>query len=145
MPARGQIAPAARLSWGWSDFSLPALHAGEASFRLRSARLEGCARIALPSSFAVSPCAALDVGALSGVAPELRGARNQTSAWSAAGAVVRGSWSMNDWLSIEIDATLLVPFERTSFVLTEPLRTVYRPPRVLLDAGLGACVGVRFH
>lgn len=143
--ASAAVAPAARLSYGWSDFSVPAPYAGEASFRLRSARLEACARIALPSAFAVSPCGALDIGTLSGAAPELRGARKETTGWSAGGAVLRASWSMTTWLAVELDATLLAPFERTSFVLEEPLRTVYRAPRVLFEGGAGACVSVRFH
>ncbi len=140
------ITPALRLSWGWSDFSVAAARAGEASFRLRTARLEACARIGRASSrFALAPCLALDVGSLSGAAPELHDARTDTTGWSAGGAVLRGSWSLADWLAIEVDATLLAPFERTRFVLQEPLRTVYRAPPVLLEGGLGACVSVRFH
>ena len=142
----GAVTPAVRLSWGWTSFSTAAPDAGEASFRLRTARVEGCARFTIArQAFSLAPCAGLDIGWISGAAPELRDARHDTTGWSAGAAVLRGGWSVTDWVTLEMDATLLVPFERTSFVLLDPLRTVYQAPHVLFEAGAGACVSVRFR
>jgi hypothetical protein len=144
VPGRGVVAPAARFSWGWSDFSLFPSRAGEASFRLRSARAEGCARFdAAP--LALSTCLALDVGELSATAPELPRGGHASSPWAAGGLVVRASWSLAPWLAIEADLGLIAPFRRTSFVLTEPFRSVYRPPVILVEGTAGACISARFH
>lgn len=141
-PAKGAIGEALRVSWGWSDFALSAERAGEAKFRLRTARVEGCARIPL-ASFVVAPCAALDVGSLAAASPELPHAGHATARWTAAGGTLRAAWSIGSWLSLEAEAGLLVPFERMTFVLVDPVREVYRPPGVLLDMGAGIGVSAR--
>ncbi|MDF2694282.1 MAG: hypothetical protein K0S65_2665, partial [Labilithrix sp.] len=144
VPARSFVAPAARLSWGWADFSLFPNRAGEAKFRLRSARAEGCARFMF-APFAVAPCLAFDVGELAATAPELPRGGHATTVWVAAGATLRGTWSPVRWLSVEADVGFLAPFGRTSFVLVEPYRAVYRPPVLLLEGTAGACISGRFH
>jgi hypothetical protein len=142
-PARAALGAALRLSWGWSDFStFPGL-AGEAKFRLRSGRLEGCARVSR-EPFVVSPCAAFEIGTLSGTTPSLRPA-SSTTLWTAAGAIVRGGVELTHWLSIELEAGVFIPFERRGFVLTAPYRSVYEPPLFFFDAGAGLSVGSRFY
>ncbi len=144
-PRRGVIAPAMRISWGWTAFSVPAAHAGIADLQLQTARVEACARIRLPRAFAIAPCGAFDIGYFSGETPDLASSRRVTTPWLAAGGVVRGSWSPTPWIGIEIDAALLAPPERTSFVLVDPYRLVYEVPALLVDVGLGAGVVVRFE
>lgn len=140
------FAPAARISYGWSGFSLEPPLAGEATFRLRTARLEACARFApARSPFALAPCAMLDIGTLAGTAPELPRSGHATTRWAAAGALARGSYAFTHWLSVELEGGLLVPLERTGFALVEPFRFVYRPPALLFEGALGACVSARFY
>jgi hypothetical protein len=143
MPALGSVGVAARLSWGWADFSTFPVRAEEAKFRLRAARVEGCAR-ATVSAFVVSPCAGLDVGTLRGRTPELPGSTQATTRWGAAAVTLRASWSLSRWLSVEAGAGILVPLEKTDFVLEDPFRTVYRAPAVLVEGGAGVDVSARF-
>lgn len=137
------VVPSARLSWGWSDFSLRPERAGEADFRLRTARVEGCARVTLTPSVVVSPCAALEIGTLSGTTPELPRAGQATARWTAGAAIVRAGWSLLPWLAIEVETGLLVPFERTRFGLVDPARFVYRAPNILFEGGVGASLSAR--
>jgi hypothetical protein len=135
---------AARLSWGWADFSLSAPRAGTAEFRLRTARLEGCARWEA-APFAIAPCLGVEGGLLSASAPDLPRAGHGDTRWTAASGSVRVGWSITEVLTLEFGLTLLVPFERTSFVLADPPRPVYTPPIALFEGGAGACVTGRFH
>lgn len=144
MPTRGGLGAAARLSWGWADFSEHPPRSGEVDFRLRTARLEGCARLEA-GRFGLSPCAGLDLGSLTGDTPRLRRASSTTALWTAATGTIRGGVALAPWLSVELEASLLVPFVRPRFEVDEPLRTVYRPPAVLFEAGAGACLSGRFH
>ncbi len=137
------VVPSARFSWGWSDFSLRPERAGEAHFRLHTARVEGCAGVKLTSSVVVSPCAALEIGTLAGTTPELPRAGQATNRWTAGAAIVRASWSLLPWLAIEAETGLLVPFERTRFGLVDPDRFVYRAPNVLFEGGLGVSLSAR--
>ncbi|OJY16416.1 MAG: hypothetical protein BGO98_30505 [Myxococcales bacterium 68-20] len=139
------LAPSARLSWGWSDFSLQPERAGEALFRLRTARVEGCARVTLTSSVVVSPCAALEIGTLAVTTPELPRAGQAKTRWTAGAAIVRAGWSLLPWLAIEVETGLLVPFERTRFGLVDPARFVYRAPNVLFEGGLGVSLSARIE
>ncbi|AKV00584.1 hypothetical protein AKJ09_07247 [Labilithrix luteola] len=143
-PARGGAGIAARLSWGWVDFSEHPARTGDVTFRLRTARVEGCARFT-DGRFGLSPCAGIDLGSLTGDTPELRRASSSSAFWSAATATLRGSFALTPWLSLELEGSLLVPFQRPRFEVDEPLRTVYRPPAVLFEAGAGACLSGRFH
>ena len=134
-----------RISWGWAAFSVPAARAGIADLQLQTARVEACARIRLPWAFAIAPCGAFDIGSFSGETPDLASSRRVTTPWLAAGGVLRGIWSPTPWIGIELDAAVLAPPERTSFVLVDPYRLVYEVPALILDAGLGAGVMVRFE
>lgn len=144
MPARGGLGAEARLSWGWTDFTEHPPLSGDVNFRLRTARVEGCPRWEM-GDFALSPCAGLDLGSLTGDTPRLRRATSTTAFWSGATGTIRGGLAVTPWLSLELEATLLVPFVRPRFEVGEPLRTVYRPPAVLFEAGAGACLSGRFH
>ncbi len=139
-----KVVPALRISWGWSDFSVLAPRAGETKFRSRTARIEGCARFPF-APFVIAPCAALDLGVLDGTTPELPRVGQASTRWTSAAALVRAGWALVPWLSVDVHAGLLVPLDRTAFTLVDPVRHVYRPPPVLFEGGVGACVTARFH
>ncbi|MDB5214832.1 MAG: hypothetical protein JWO86_2759 [Myxococcaceae bacterium] len=137
------LAAALRISWGFSRFSTFPERAGEASFLLETARVEGCARIDL-SPLSADACGGLDVGTLTGHTPVLRESVVRTVQWIAAVALLRARWSILPWLSVSAEASITVPFERTTFALTAPSRLVYRAPAALFGSGAGLGVTARF-
>ncbi|AKU94896.1 hypothetical protein AKJ09_01560 [Labilithrix luteola] len=143
VPALGPLGASLRLSYGWSDFSTFPVRAGEAKFRLRTGRLEGCARVAL-GSFALSPCAAFELGSLDGRTPALS-ATEMSTLWAAPGVRLRLGWQTSAWLALEVEAGLSMPLERRVFQITDPIRTVYEPPAVVVDLGAGLGVSGRFR
>lgn len=138
------LSPALRLSWGWVDFDRHVERAGQASFRLRSARLEGCGR-ARAGRFGLLPCAGVDVGALSGEAPDLPDPGHARASWVAGTLSLSGSFALESWFALEVSVGVLVPFARPTFLLLRPAREAYTPPAVLFEGGLGACVIARFN
>ncbi len=135
--------PALRASWGWSDFATSAPLAGEAEFRFTSARIEGGPRLALgPLLFGAF--AGIDVGSLTGAAPDLARSVPFTTGWVAASGAVRGAFSIVPWLAVELSIGALVPLDRKHFVVLEPTRLVYRVPAVLLEGSAGIAASARF-
>jgi hypothetical protein len=67
-----------------------------------------------------------------------------TTAWYAAGGVLRGAWALTDWLALETEVGLQIPLVRTTLALSAPLRPVYEPPHVLLSVAAGLSVTARF-
>lgn len=141
---KSSVGASARLSWGWSDFAVSSAGGGETSFRLQVARLEGCARIALVPQVTLAPCAAFELGTLAGTAPEVTRTIYTTTRWSAPGGSLRAAYSPLAWLSVELEGGLFVPLARSTFVLLDPYRFVFRPPWIVLDAGAGVSLNARF-
>ncbi len=137
------LAPALRLSWGFSRFSTFPERAGEAKFLLRTGRVEGCLRVDLTPVIA-SACGGVDVGTLAAHAPVLRESVAQTVRWTAGVTALRAAWEVLPWLSVSAEISLTVPFERTTFALANPARLVYRAPAALFGAGSGLGVTARF-
>ncbi|MBN9166031.1 MAG: hypothetical protein J0I07_34095 [Myxococcales bacterium] len=141
---RAGVIPALRVSWGWSDFSrLPAL-AGGVSFRLQSARVEGCARLGRPPIIAAA-CAGADIGTLAASTPPIPRVTKETTPWTAGSGIVRATWSVTPWLTLELSGGLLVPFERPRFMLGAPTRLVYRAPAVVFEGSAGIGAVARFR
>lgn len=139
-----RLALALRLSWGWSDFStLPPL-AGEARFRFRSGRAEGCGRFGF-RPFSGRACIGVDVGTLTAMAAAVPRLSQATTSWTAATGTLGLVWSLTPWLAVELSAGLLVPSQRPTFALGEPLRFVYRAPVVLFEGSTGLGVVARFR
>jgi hypothetical protein len=135
--------PAVRASWGWSDFATPAPLGGEAQFRFKSARVEAGPRLALGRLF-FGAFAGVDVGSLTGAAPDLPRSLPFTTGWVAASGALRGAIAILPWLAVELSIGALVPLERKHFVLLEPTRVVYRVPVVLLEGSAGIAASARF-
>ncbi|MDB4982106.1 MAG: hypothetical protein JWM82_2858 [Myxococcales bacterium] len=138
-----RLAPALRLSWGFSSFSTFPERAGEAKFLLKTARLEGCLRVDLAPIFA-NACGGADMGTLAGRTPVLRQSVAHTVQWIAAVTALRVTWAIVPWLAVSGEASITVPFERTSFALANPPRLVYRAPAALFGAGTGLGVTAQF-
>ncbi len=142
--ARARLLPAVRLSWGWADFSTFPPLAGEAHFRRKTVRVEGCGRFVVPP-FAAAACAGLDAGTLTATAPDLPRFAQAATRWSAATGTLRGSWSFASWLEVELSVGALLPFERPRFTVQEPHRIVYRAPMAVFDGTAGLGVVARFQ
>jgi hypothetical protein len=138
-----RLAPALRVSWGFSSFSTFPDRAGEATFLLKTARLEPCLRVDLAPIF-LHACGGIDVGTLAGRTPVLRESVAHTVQWFAAVAALQLTWAIVPWLSVGAEASITVPFERTSFALANPARLVYRAPAALFGAGSGLGVTAQF-
>jgi hypothetical protein len=139
-----RIVPALRLSWGWSDFSTTPAQAGEVRFRLRSARVEAGARVSLGPCFA-GLYLGLDVGSLTGTAPDLPRFDVVSAPWTAWTGAVRGGVTVAPWLTLELAAAALVPLERPRFDLREPPRVAYVAPAVLFEGSAGLVAVARFR
>jgi hypothetical protein len=138
-----RLAPALRISWGFSSFSTFPERAGEAKFLLKTARLEGCLRVDL-APIVANACGGVDVGTLAGRTPVLRESVAHTVQWIAAMTALRATWAIVPWLSVGAEASITVPFERTAFALGNPSRLVYRAPAALFGAGAGLGVTAQF-
>jgi hypothetical protein len=120
---------------------------GRTRFRFWGARVEGCPlRVPLGASFAVSPCAGVEGGALQGEGLSGGGiveTREATEPWLAALALGRLQAEVDSFLLLEAQADVRFPLVRHEFYLERPDRSVHDVPAVAFGASLG--VGFRFH
>ena len=142
----GRIAPALRVSWGSAGFQTQPPDGGTATFRIRAARVSACAKIDLaPAPLVIAPCAGFEHGSLGASSSDLPQVGYASSSWSAVAGLARASFRLLPWLAVEAEVGLDFPFSRPAFALNEPVRIVYRPPRVLFTAGAGLAVSARFR
>ncbi|MDF2695949.1 MAG: hypothetical protein K0S65_4332 [Labilithrix sp.] len=139
-----RLAPALRLSWGWSDFSTSPEQAGEVRFRRKSLRVEGGARASFGPCF-IGAFLGLDIGSLSGVAADLPRFEEVRAPWTAWTGGARVGVALVPWLALELGATLLVPVERPRFELKEPPRVAYVAPAVVFEGSVGVAAVARFR
>lgn len=143
LPARARPGGALRLSWGWADFSAAPERAGEARFRLQTTRAEPC--LELPwRTLSWSACGAVEVGSLRATSADLPRTGRATMTWVAAGASTRLRWYILRRVSLEAGFAALAPFERRTFALAEPVRTIFRPAPVLFEGAFGLTVTATF-
>ncbi len=139
------IAPALRLSWGFAGFDTRLSTGGEASFAFETGRAHGCARVTLAGTpFTFAPCIGLEIGTLTATSRNIPQVGHTSTPWSAMSGAVRGSWFVLPWLSLDAEIGGLVPFTRTTFGLTEPIRIVYRAPSILFSGSVGLAASARF-
>ncbi len=139
-----RIAPALRLSWGWSDFTTTPERAGNVHFRLKSARLEAAARVSIGPCF-VGAYLGVDVGSVTGIAADLPRHEPVSERWTASTGAVRGGIAVAPWFALELAATVLVPFERPRFDVRDPPRVAYAAPAVLFEGSAGVAAVARFR
>lgn len=143
LPARARPGAALRLSWGWADFSTTPERAGEARFRLQTTRAEPC--LELPwRTLSWSACGAVELGSLRATSADLPRTGRATMTWVAAGASTRLRWYILRGVSLEAGFAALAPFERRTFALAEPVRTIFRPAPVLFEGAFGLSVTATF-
>ena len=140
---RDRIGPALRLSWGWSDFAIAKEQTGEVRFRIKSARVEAGVRGAF-EPFLLGVFAGVDVGSLTGIAPDLPRFSAVEAPWTAWAGTARAGVAVARWLALELAATMLVPFERPRFGLEEPRRLVYGAPGIVFEGSGGVIAVARF-
>jgi hypothetical protein len=107
-----------------------------------AARAEGCIRIRIVTAIWGLPCGGLDAGSLRGEGLN-QGAishpASDTVLW--ASASVTGRLRAEVWkpLFLELDASLVFPFQHQRFVFEQPSYQIYEVPWVgrRLEAGLG--------
>jgi hypothetical protein len=143
--AGSPIAPALRLSWGFAEFDTRPPNGGQAGFRFETARASACAVVELAAApFTFTPCLGLDLGTLTATSRNIPVVGYTSTSWSAMSGTLRASWFVLPWLSLDAEGGALLPFTRTTFALTEPVRIVYRAPSVLFSGGVGLAVSARF-
>ncbi|MDF2696160.1 MAG: hypothetical protein K0S65_4543 [Labilithrix sp.] len=140
----GRLSPALRVSWGFADFATFPERAGEVAFRYETAQLAGCmvADFA-PIPLTLTPCAGADLGTLQSTARDLRRGAHVEGPWRAANLFVHAAWAFLPWLSLELEAGALFPFERNTYALSQPTRVAYRAPSILFGSGVG--LGMHAH
>jgi hypothetical protein len=123
------------------------VEARSATFTSLMARLSLCPfSLQISEPISLIPCAAIDVGRLTGqgeASAELRTPRSAAILWSAAEAVLLVRWQLGDLVAIEAGGELGFPLVRHTFVFEWPTRLVYEVPA--LGAGAYAAVALRFH
>ena len=142
-PPRILFAPVFRLSYGTAGFQKD-VDAGEAAFRFRTGRAEGCASFELTHALSAAPCVGGELGALDATTSKLPVPVRASTRWDALTAGFGVRWSIVPWLSVGADITALVPITRRKFGLVDPMRLVYAVPAAYLDMGAVVGVGAQF-
>jgi hypothetical protein len=145
------LAPTLRLSFLRGQSGLATTPDGDARFTWIAGRLEGCPgtwprailspRAAGPVHVGVSPCALIDLGALTGEGSRTFDAARETRPWVAPGLLARVQLDLFRALLIEAEAGVTFPLLGYRYYFS-PTTTVFTVPRAGLFGGLG--VGVRF-
>lgn len=145
-----EMAPAffsVRASVLHADSGKVSVEDGRTRFRFWGARVEGCPlRVPLGASFAATPCAGVEAGALQGEGLPGRGiveTHEATEPWFAALALGRLQAEVDSFLLLEAQADVRFPLVRHEFYLERPDRSVHDVPAVAFGASLG--IGFRFH
>jgi hypothetical protein len=150
MPEGALFIERGRRSWptgldlGRPDFRLAIAHARNdlftserARFALSVATLTICpASVGLGSTAGLRLCAAGELGVLSGEGVLVGTPQSTRFLWSAAGAVLRFRWSPGRRVTLEAQAGVAAPFERTTFVFEMPRVEVAKVPAVVASGGL---------
>jgi hypothetical protein len=105
-------------------------------------RLDLCPFVlAVGAGFDASPCFAWEMGVLDESAANATRATPSSKPWLAPGTVARMGWSAS-FVHLELQASLLVPLERSEFLFEPGPVTGYRAPAIVPSAAFG--LGIDF-
>jgi hypothetical protein len=145
------LAPTFRLSFVRGRSALASTDDGYARFTWLAGRLEVCPstwprsaaspRAAGPVRVGISPCALLDLGALTGEGSNTLDAADETRPWVAPGLLGRLQLDLFRALLLEVEAGVTFPLLKYRYYFS-PTTTVFTVPTAALFGGLG--VGARF-
>jgi hypothetical protein len=110
-----------------------------AAFTLLTARADGCPVRFGTDTFALRPCAAVEVGDLLARGTSVAKPASSGSAWFALSLLARAHWELRRPAFLDVDGGVLVPVSRPTFVYQLPSETVYRPsvaPAASISAGV---------
>jgi hypothetical protein len=108
-----------------------------ATFALSAAALTICpVSLGFTRAAGVRLCAAGELGMLSGEGVAVGTPKTTRFLWAAAGGGLRSRWSPGSRLTVEAQATLAAPFERTTFIFEMPRVEVAKVPAVVASGGL---------
>jgi hypothetical protein len=113
---------------------------GTAGFTWTLGRLDLCAARFLAPELTVGPCLGVDVGEI-GAVGSIAHPRQASPFWLAFGGLVRGRWQVRRPVFLEVDAGVVLPVFRYTFVF-DPQTPLYTVPPV--GARLSGGVGVYF-
>jgi hypothetical protein len=141
-PRDGLFAPAVRLAVTRSLDVDRAAAIGGATLRWTTGALDVCPiRIALAGPLALRPCAGGTFGVLDASGTGIAGSVSRTRPWATLSAQARLVWEPLTWLDVELEAGVIAPLYRESFLFT-PSVAVYEAPAVAFLSRAG--LGVRF-
>jgi len=114
-----------------------------ARFALSVASLTICpASVGFGSTAGLRLCGAGDLGLLSGEGVSVGTPKTTRFLWSAAGAALRFRWSPGRRVTLEAQAGLTAPFERTTFIFEMPRVAVAKVPALVASGGLSAGLAI---
>lgn len=137
----GTLAPELRLS-AIRSMSNEVVPNGQASFTWTAGRLDGCPVAWQAAALRVAPCVRMEAGAIQVEPTGVPAPRTRLAGWFAAGALVRGEWSLGDALFADAELAALVRATNDRFVVL-PDTTLYQVRLIGLGAALG--LGARFR
>jgi hypothetical protein len=108
---------------------------GEPRIWIVGGRFEGCP-LRWGGTFTVSPCASFELGTLhaTGGGPD---AKSDQGLWAALGASGQFAARVTETLSVEVDATAVIPLKRYDFVSQQSTNPVYAAAPIGLNAVAG--------
>jgi hypothetical protein len=132
-----------RATLGWAASRRESTQAGNARFRMLSARLDGCPLEWRLDVLALRPCAALELGTLlaEGLDPIAR-PRDAAESWVAFGPGTRGELALGPAF-VELEPMALVPLTRRTWIFENPYVEIHETPGVAWALAAGA--GLRFR
>ena len=138
-PREGLFAPALRLALARSLDVDRAAAIGGATLRWTSVGLDACPlRLALARPVAVRPCVGGSAGVLDASGTGFAGTVSRSRPWATLSALARFVWEPLAWLDLELEAGVIAPLYRESFVFVPSVSVYEAPPLAFLSrAGLG--------
>jgi hypothetical protein len=114
-----------------------------ARFALSTASLTICpASVGFGSTAGLRLCAAGDLGLLSGEGVSVGTPKATRFLWTAAGAALRFRWSSGRRVTLEAQAGVAAPFERTTFIFEMPRVAVAKVPALVASGGLSVGLAI---
>jgi hypothetical protein len=127
--------PDARLAIGYARNDL--FTQDRARFALATATVSICpASLGFTQTTGVRLCAAGELGMLSGEGVTVGTPKTTRFLWGSAGGALRFRWAPGPRLTVEAQASVAAPLERTTFIFEMPRVEVARVPAVVAAGGL---------
>ncbi len=128
--------PSFRASFEHTATGAEVISPGAARFTWTAGRLDACPVRLGADKVGLSPCARLELGALSGTGTGIANGREETRFWSATGALGRVDWRLGEGLYVEAEGGAMISLTREHYFFP-PNTPIYDVPDLGASGSLG--------